>query len=211
MPDRMTEPQVPTTEAGGIDWRLVRERLDRSRAALESAFSGKGPWTDDLLLRRERELAGTAASALGESPRTAVLIAHGQGSRYGLELTRLGNILPLPRVARVPGAPPELLGLVAVGGRAMRIFDVDRLCGQGVRTAETREGGFAVVLRGMARPIALRLQAVEAVAEIDLSRFGTRSEAGPYVRAITEERVAILDVAAIIDALQDARKGTGDV
>lgn len=210
MPDRMTEPQVPTTRTGGIDWRVVRERLDRSHAALESAFSGQGPWTDDLLLRRERELADAAASAEEESPRTAVLIARGQGSRYGLELTRLGSILPLPRVARVPGAPPQLAGLIAVGGRVMRLYDVDRLCGLGAKPSEPQEGGFAVVLRGMARPVALRLQSVEAVAEIDLTRFGSRSEAGPYVRAITEERVAILDVAAIIDALQDARKGTGD-
>jgi purine-binding chemotaxis protein CheW len=199
----MPQERVPITEEGGIDWQAVRERLDRSRAALERAFSGEGVWAQELLRRREHDLAEVADKPESHRPLAPMLVAHGHSIRYGLALRHLGNILPLPRLARVPGAAPELLGLIAVGGRVMRLFDVDRLCGNGVWGAGAEpEGGYAVLLRGLARPVALYIRAVEAVQDFDLPRLGTRSEAGPYIQAITEDRIAVLDMAAIIDRVK---------
>ncbi|MBP2313138.1 chemotaxis protein CheW [Azospirillum soli] len=163
-------------------------------------------WADELLRRRADELARMTSSAEERAPTVPLLVGRGADGLYGLELRLLSRVVPLPRVARVPGGPPELLGLIAIDGRVMRLFDVDRLC---ERTAVPAGGGFAVVLRG-ARPVALRLRTVETVAELEPGRFGAPPEAGAFITAITPDRVAVLDVAAILDRLRIAPGITGE-
>lgn len=192
-----------------VDWGAVRARLARQNAALEDIFSGRGRWADAVLDRRAAELA--VPPQMTRISRTAVLIARGAEMRYALALRHLAHIVPLPRLARVPGAPPAVLGVIATGGRVMRLFDLDRLCGGGAADGTAAGDGYAVVLRtGDRRPAALRLATVERVEELDLSTF---AEAPPepdqraeqsYVRGLTAERVAILDMAAILDAVTAA-------
>ncbi|WP_114857695.1 chemotaxis protein CheW [Azospirillum brasilense] len=192
----------------GIDWAAVRARLARQgREAAEAAAPG-GAWADALLRRRAEDLAlvpsadEADAAAEAEAP-VALLVGRGADGSYGLDLRHLSRIVPLPRVARVPHAPPELLGLIAIDGRVMRLFDVDRLCG---RNAVPAGGGFAVVLRGGERPVALRLRTVDTVMELDGSDGKAPPEAGSFVTAITRGRVAVLDVPAILETLRSMKE-----
>ena len=169
--------------------------------------SSTGAWADELLRRRADELARTPAAVAEKAPAVPLLVGRGADGIYGLELRLLSRVVPLPRVARVPGGPPDLLGLIAIDGRVMRLFDVDRLC---ERTAVPAGGGFAVVLRGGARPVALRLRTVDGVVELEPGRFGAPPEAGAFITAITPDRIAVLDVAAILDRLRIAPGITGE-
>lgn len=192
-----------------IDWGEVREKLARRTAELEATFAGRGPWADAVLDRRADELA-TAPQIDGEAGLlgTPMLVASGVETLYGLELRHLGQIVPMPRLARVPGAPPAVLGVIAVAGRVMRLFDLDRLCsGPSMRaaagSAEADQTGYAIVLRtGAGRPAALRLREVERVADIVVPRAAAPAEAGPLVRAITADRMAILDMTALLDVVK---------
>ncbi|QCO03520.1 chemotaxis protein CheW [Azospirillum argentinense] len=191
-----------------IDWDSVRARLARqSRETAEAAAPG-GAWADALLRRRAEDLAlvpsadEVDAAAGAEAP-VALLVGRGADGSYGLDLRHLSRIVPLPRVARVPHAPPELLGLIAIDGRVMRLFDVDRLCG---RNAVPAGGGFAVVLRGGERPVALRLRTVDTVMELDGTDAKAPPEAGSFVTAITRGRVAVLDVPAILETLRSMKE-----
>ncbi|CAO3436376.1 chemotaxis protein CheW [Azospirillum endophyticum] len=187
-----------------IDWEAVHEKLARRSAELEATFAGRGPWADAVLARRADELAETPLLHDAESGGTPMLVAHGAETLYGLELRHLGQIVPMPRLARVPGAPPAMLGVIAVAGRVMRLYDLDRLCG-GLGALPAADGGalepgYAVVLRtGAGRPAALRLREVDRVADIVLPRAAAPAEAGPLVRTITADRMAILDMAALLD------------
>ncbi|PWC42339.1 chemotaxis protein CheW [Azospirillum sp. TSO22-1] len=185
-----------TTAHRRIDWDEVRARLARQQAALEDAFAGRGPWADGMLRRRAMQLAGDADDGRAADAMT-VLVARGGAATYALEVKHLARILPLPRVTPVPGAPPELLGLIAAGGRVMRLFDIDRLCG-GESGADT--DGFAVTLRGGERPAALRVAAVEAVRPLPAADLRP-VDGGRLIRAVTEERVALLDVAAVLERI----------
>lgn len=194
-----------TAATGSIDWDDVRARLARQQVVLDEAFSGHGPWAEELLRRRAETLAGDVEAR--EAPDALhVLIAHGAATSYALEVRHLGRILPLPRVAPVPGAPPEMLGLIAVGGRVLRLFDVDRLCGEPSDEADAT--GFAVTLRtnGRAggrdgtRPAALRMTAVDAVQLLPAAALRPMA-GGCLIRAVTEERVALLDVAAVLERI----------
>lgn len=186
-----------------IDWQEVHERLAHRNAVLAQSFAGRGPWADALLDRRAEELAEPPPAFDRESAGIPMLVARGAETLYGLELRHLGQIVPMPRLARVPGAPHAVLGVIAVAGRVMRLFDVDRLCGSGpVAGTEAEQPGYAVVLRTGGRPAALRLREVERVADIVPPRTPAPAEAGPLVRAIAGDRMAILDMAALLDAVK---------
>ena len=186
-----------------IDWQEVRERLARRNAVLAQTFAGRGPWADAVLDRRAEELAEPPPAFDRESAGIPMLVARGAEMLYGLELRHLGQIVPMPRLARVPGAPHAVLGVIAVAGRVMRLFDVDRLCGSGPGAGtEAEQPGYAVVLRTGGRPAALRLREVERVADIVPPRTPAPAEAGPLVRAIAGDRMAILDMAALLDAVK---------
>lgn len=185
-----------TRKSHGIDWTAVRARLAEQQAALNDAFNGKGPWAEELLRRRTARLA-EAAQAQEVPDAVPVLVARGTTATYAMEVSRLARILPLPRVTPVPGSPPELLGLIAVGGRVLRLFDVDRLCGD---PAAQASGGFVVALRDGAPPTALRVASVEAVRPLEPGELRP-SEGGQFIKAVTEERVALLDVAAILERI----------
>ncbi|MBK1841926.1 chemotaxis protein CheW [Azospirillum sp. YIM B02556] len=187
-----------------IDWEAVHDKLAHRRAELEETFAGRGPWADAVLARRADELAETPRLHGEESSGTPMLVARGAETLYGLELRHLGQIVPMPRLARVPGTPPAVLGVIAVAGRVMRLFDLDRLCGGLGALPATGGGpaepGYAVVLRtGAGRPAALRLWEVDRVAGIVPPRAAAPAEAGPLVRTITADRMAILDMAALLD------------
>lgn len=182
-----------------IDWAALKRRLAASRAAMEEAGAGRGPWVEELLRRRTEELARPPAAEDG-ARRTALLLARGAVERYALPVAEVGRTLPVARWTPVPGAPAHLLGLINVGGRVMRLFDVDRLCGApgGI---DDGAGAYAVVLRRAARaPLALRFRAVEAVEDRPVDTL-TGAADSRYVNALTEDRVAVLDVLAIVNDL----------
>lgn len=189
---------------GDIDWAAVRDRLARTRQEAAEAGAFGSAWADALLRRRADELANGGSGAQDEAPTLPLLVGRGADGLYGLELARLARVVPLPRVARVPGAPPDLLGLIAIDGLVIRLYDVDRLCG---RTAVPAGGGFAVVLRGGARPVALRLRTVETIVDLDLDALRGKAppEAGRFVTAVTDGRIAVVDVAAILDQLRSTK------
>lgn len=187
----------------GIEWAAVHEKLARQNATLDEIFAGRGPWADALLNRRAELLAERSEMPDLDRPALPLLLARGAETLYGLELRYVAHIVPLPRLARIPGAIPALLGVIAVGGRVMRLFDLDRLCG-GVALAmapgDRGLAGYAVILRaGSGRPVALRLAAVEEVTAIEAPRCAAPLEAGGFIKTITTDRIAILDMPAIFD------------
>ncbi|MBP2308278.1 chemotaxis protein CheW [Azospirillum melinis] len=188
-----------------IDWNAVREKVAHRTADLEATFAGRGPWADAVLARRAQELAEVPQLDGEAGTGTPMLVARGAETLYGLELRHLGHIVPMPRLARVPGAPPAILGVIAVAGKVMRLFDLDSLC-SGTHAGAAgidQPGGYAIVLRtGTGRPAALRLHEVERVADIVPPRTSVPAEAGPLVRAITADRMAILDMAALLDLVK---------
>lgn len=185
-----------------IDWNDVRRRLAERQRALLQAFAGEGPWADALLDRRTENLSRLAIPGDGERETGRLLVASGTRLRYGIPLERLARVMPVPQVAPVPGAPPELLGLIAVFGRVMRLFDADALCGE---PAEADRGfGYAAVLRGGVRPVALRFLALEdAVPEPapTAEDGGVDARPCPLISMVTPARIAVLDVPALFTSL----------
>lgn len=196
----MTASLLPKRPA--IDWTAVRHRLAERQQSLQRAFVGEGPWADALLDRRTEELARLSIlDGDGAHDGQRLLVASGRRLRYGLDLGQLARVLPVPPVAPVPGARPELLGLIAVFGRVMRLFDTDALCGE---PADPDRGfGYAAVLRGGVRPIALRFLGLEDAVSVPIpNAVPPEGRTYPLIRAVTPNRIAVLDIPAIFDIVE---------
>jgi purine-binding chemotaxis protein CheW len=92
------------------------------------------------------------------------------GQLYALPASRVAEVIRLPAVARVPQAPKGLLGLANLRGNVLPVASVRGLLGaEDPAEATTR----AIVLDGAA-PVALAVDAVEALVAVETDRIETR-------------------------------------
>jgi purine-binding chemotaxis protein CheW len=113
---------------------------------------------------------------------------------YALPLGSVREVVPEPRVTRLPSAPAGLVGLVNVRGEIVPLFDAAALVG-------APEGGplaFAVVVRSHEGPGALAVPRLPRSAEL-----GERASAGgrageEAVHPIDGGLAVLLDVEALL-------------
>lgn len=109
-----------------------------------------------VLAARARALAAPPP-APGEE--TAPIVAFDvEAERYGVTLEAVLRVERVGEVARVPGAAPEVLGLVAIDGRPCPLVDVPALLHAGAPGGPRR---WAVVLGRRAPELALAADAVD--------------------------------------------------
>ena len=98
------------------------------------------------------------------------------GDHYGVELSRVQEVLrPLP-VTRVPHAPPASAGLVNLRGRIVTVVDPRIVLGAGAAPAAA---GGLVVVHGTDAPVALLVDAIGDVRRVD----GSEASAPPSLAA----------------------------
>ncbi|OHV17991.1 chemotaxis protein CheW [Methylorubrum extorquens] len=96
--------------------------------------------------------------------------------RYGLPLTAVAGVTPERPCTALPGAPPALRGITAVSGVIVSVLDLAACLG--LDRAETDEGGHVVRLRAQEPPVALAVDRVLGIAQIEttLARPTVESE-----------------------------------
>ncbi|ACK83901.1 chemotaxis protein CheW [Methylorubrum extorquens] len=85
--------------------------------------------------------------------------------RYGLPLTAVAGVTPERPCTALPGAPPALRGITAVSGVIVSVLDLAACLG--LDRAETDEGGHVVRLRAQEPPVALAVDRVLGIAQIE--------------------------------------------
>lgn len=125
---------------------------------------------DALRAERARALAGRRGAAAVVATRAYLVCACGP-ERFGLPLAQVAQVLPARPVTPLPGAPPAILGLIALSGRVVGLLALAPALG---RAGEpVLEGGHVVVARGTASPVAVSVDRVLGVAEIPESALDT--------------------------------------
>lgn len=141
------------------------------------------------------------------------LTFHANERLYALPAEQVVEIIRLPDIARVPQAPKGLLGLANLRGSIVPVASLRGLLG-GSETdgLATR----AIILEGLA-PVALSVDAVDALVNVDVGKIETRQTElaakpgerlkGAFATDGKNAVAKILDIGALIDAafLQDAR------
>lgn len=139
------------------------------------------------------------------------------GRRYAVEAGEVAEIIRTPTAARVPLAPPALIGLAVVRGEVLPLVSLRRLLG----LDESRGVGSRAIVLGGASPAALTVDAVEALitvagervaaAEAELSAEPGEKLSGAFLLQ-DEQSVKILDVQALLAGAfvrNDAHKRQG--
>jgi chemotaxis signal transduction protein len=153
----------------GIDWSAIRKRLAESEAALDSAFTLDDAQVEQLMAMRAKALATRAPIRRKAAVTRSVLIVVAGIERFLIELGSLAGIVPFRSCASMPGGPRELRGIINARGELWTVFDFGHLfCGS---TADGGSDGYALLLRHPKRRIALRLDDVGNVCEVDPSRL----------------------------------------
>lgn len=158
--------------------------------------------TPEEVRRILRERAQALAKPLEEAPAPSevldLLVFSLAAERYGIETTRVLEVVPLREWTPVPSTPPFILGVVNHRGRILSILDLRKLfdlSGQGVtaagRVVAVEAGGMTF---GIYAEAVLGMVQVQEVAPPPVTLAGDRQA---LVRGVTAEMVAVLDLEAL--------------
>jgi purine-binding chemotaxis protein CheW len=184
-----------------IDWNEVKGRLAASQAALvRESLRVDSARLEQVYAERAAQLANySTASASVTDAWPALMFTLGT-ERLCLELGALSEVLPYARCSPLPGARPELLGVINVRGRICSVLDLARILGQAEHG--DRASAYIILARHRGIEIGLRVDDVDRIAAVtsaeldelagDLAALNTR-----YIRGCAADRVAVLDLEAV--------------
>lgn len=154
-------------------------------------------------LRREFDDAFARTPApIAEAPARLLAIRAG-GAPFALRLDELAGVARDEAVAPVPGGPPELVGIAAIRGRIVPVFDLAALLGL---EATGRRLRWLAVARAE-DPVALSFERVERAIEAGPDDVrAVRDAPAAHVRELVRTAaglVPVLAVAPLLDAIRD--------
>lgn len=121
------------------------------------------------------------------------------GTLYALPADEISEVIRVPALARVPHAPPSLLGLANLRGTILPVASAGRLLQQ----AKCAEPSHAVVLDGSAK-VAIGVDSIEALVRIERGGVETRqaelaTEPGERLRGAFRVEGGDGEIAKIVD------------
>ena len=126
-----------------------------------------------------------------------VLVFQLSRDRYGIELTSLAEVVPQPRIALVPGAPPQLAGIIQVRGEISPVWELTRLLG--VADLEADNPVWVLLLRGKSGRAGLRVGSVEGIREVSPeAERGRTGEGSRHLKWVTTDSIAILNTEELV-------------
>jgi purine-binding chemotaxis protein CheW len=148
-----------------------------------------------ILRERARALALPAPTlGLGQSQAQWLVFTRG-AARYALDVKFVRELLPLPDYARLPFSPPACLGLAALRGDLLALFDLSALDGA---AREAAPASLMLLCGEPARELALAVdEALDLVAQGPFRRPPEDQE-GPVI-GFDERGFLVLDGEALLN------------
>lgn len=187
-----------------IDWEKVKSRLQQSQLSLEKALAPDEERLQTVYRVRAEQLARRRLETRRAAETVPVLVVVLGSERYAIELDKLVAIHPFTDCTPLPGAPPELLGVVNLRGEIRSVVDLGRLLHlpdpeMPMNDKAERKTGYLLLLRCRELEVAMRVDQVDTVqpfARRELSEPGEFDSPLParFLKARSAERVLLLDV-----------------
>ncbi len=185
-----------------IDWQEVRQRLDASQQALDEALTPNPERAETIFRQRAAQLAtrrvqfGTADNA------SRVLVFAIGAERYAIEFDDLAELLPFANCTAVPGAPPELLGVMNIHGEIQSVVDLRRMLD--LPDGDEVVRGYVLVVRQGEQEVGVRVDHVEKVQpivaeELAVLREGMTDLPAHYLKGLTPDKVIVLSTEALFE------------
>jgi purine-binding chemotaxis protein CheW len=179
----------------GFDWQAVRERLEELGRAIESGGTRSAVEVEAILRQR--------AEALARQPEPAetgdlleILLFSRRGQKYGIDLLRVVEALPVTIPTPLPGKRFGLAGVVSHRAGILAVVD---LAGLGRRGGGEGAPGRIVVAEAAGTRLGLLADEILGLARVALSeRASDAPGTEPWVTGVTSDLVRVVDLAALI-------------
>ncbi len=183
-----------------IDWSAARARLEKVRESTGRA-GHPTPQQIEATYRRRAALLSQPALAVNESSAAEEILIFRIGrERFGVPLTKVSEILSNPPCAPVPGAPPEIAGVMQVRGELRPVWELSRVLGL---PAEAQAGSnLVLLLRGAAREVGARIDSAEDIRAMPPGERRAAPEAlARRALWITPDMIPILDMDFLFEGI----------
>lgn len=184
-----------------IDWQEAYARLERARRALETGGDLPAEEVKRVLSDRARALARPVEEAPAPTEVLDLLVFSLAGERYAVETAHVVEVLPLRGLTPVPCTPPLVLGVVNHRGRILPVLDFRRLFQ--LAGGEVTEGSRVVAVEAGGMAFGVFAEAVAGTVRIGAQGLapppaGLTGAHQAFIRGVTGEMVAVLDLAALV-------------
>lgn len=179
-----------------IDWQGVRERLRESQFALDTALEHDPHQVAAAYRDRAARLALRPVPAGSAAAGTPALVFRLGAERYAIPLQDLAGVLPDPKCALVPGAPPQLAGVINLRGEIRPVWDLARLLD--LPEAGNGASRFVVLLRQGGRETGLQVERLEQIRVVKAEEWEHPGERFPYLQGVTSDTLMILNTEALL-------------
>jgi purine-binding chemotaxis protein CheW len=184
----------PSEKLRVFDWEAARARLEGALGSIEERSPEE---VERILEERARRLARPPATPNSPTHTLELLVIRLEEERYGIETASVVEVIPVRGLTPLPCVPDFVAGVIHHRGRILPVFALKRLLGfQGLPVAET---GRVVALEVGGMSFGILADAVAEVVQVPVEEMAPPplGGSGMFLRGMTRERVAILDVEAL--------------
>ena len=187
--------------APGIDWDEIHRRLEATGAALEGGSSRTPEEKMAILRKRAEKIAHPAEEVRDISESVEVVLFNLGSEKYAIEADMVREVCPLRDITPVPCTPPFVLGIMNMRGEIISVIDIKSFFDL-PETGLTEESVVIIATSGDME-LGILGDALQGTAQIQTEEIQPRLQTltgaqVDYVKGITEEPVAILDVEKIL-------------
>jgi purine-binding chemotaxis protein CheW len=184
-----------------IPWVEVKKRLRDSQLALENALVANPERTAAVYRERAAQLAARGSGVEAASSASRVLVFVLGTERFALDFGDVVEVLPFANCTPVPGAPPELLGVMNIHGVIRSVMDLARLLGLSDGTDRPAKG-YVLLVRHQARQVGWRADSIDKILSLPSSELAApegdvTGQALRYLRGLTRDRLRLLNTEAL--------------
>lgn len=192
------------SESQRIDWDLARRRLEHAERILQHSAQVSPVEAERIYRERAERIARSVSHGEPEGAVRILVFSLG-GTRFGIMLANVAEVIAQPKISPVPGAPPEVRGLIQVRGEVQPVWDLRFVLD--LPREEESEGAHAqiVLLRRGSRQMGIvtdRVEDIQSVAEHEKKPAPTTVMGAGWM---TAEFTTVLDTKRLFEKFQDSR------
>ena len=188
--------QAPT-----VDWEEVRQRLERTRTAVERELRPDPDEQQRILRIRAQELAREPEAELGADSFLEVVEFRLAQEAYALESVCVSAVDRLKDVTLVPCTPPFVVGIINVRGRIVSVIDLKRFFD--LPTESLTDLSRVIIIHSDTMEFGILADAIVGTRRVLLDELqpslstltGVREE---YFRGVTADGTVILDARRLL-------------
>jgi purine-binding chemotaxis protein CheW len=189
-----------------LDWAAAREHLAHVQQAIEETALHSRE-RRDRIYRMRAELLARPVSRREDSAGETIMIVRIGAARYGVALPQVSEAIGGATCAPIPGAPPEVAGLIQIRGEVRPVLDVGRILGLpqlglpqlGVPENDGGNSKIILLLRRGSREIGIQVDEVEDIRTVSEDERKPPFHGAVHARWMTDDLVTVLDTNSLLE------------